>query len=438
MDKRFLLTLVLAALVLVVGQMLFPGPKNPANAPLTASGTSPESTQVNAPPAPGTTSTVVAAPARAESLSARAPRVATAPARADTVPLVTSLASYRFSTVGAAPISASMHEYRALSAEDGKVELARHGVPLVHYQLHLGADTIPLDQLVFTIDSGAATVPGKPSLTFRTQVKGTTVTITYAVAPDTYLLNVSGQVQGAGAQRGELLVTLPHGLRSNEADSADDQRNLALVTKPVNDGVESFSFSKLAKLDSNETHAQNGPLAWVASKSKYFLVALIAGQHPFSGAVLSPFGAPRTTTSQSAVVFVPVQSTGHFVFQIYAGPQEWHRLVALGQDFTQINKYGSIFSPIIQPFTVIIMQVLLWMHSHLLIAYGWVVVIFGVGLRLLMWPLNQKAMRTSLRMQRLQPELQALQKKYKNSPEKQHAEMMRLYKEHNMSPFSPL
>src|SRR5690348_16269143 len=189
MDKRFLLTLVLAALVLIVGQMIFPGPKHPVNAPLTASGASPDSTQVNAPPAPGTTSTVVAAPARAESLSAPPPRVAAAPARADTATIVTSLATYHFSTVGAAPISASMHEYRALSASDGKVELARHGVPLVHYQLHLGADTIPLDQLVFTVDSGAATASRTPSLTFRTQVKGAMVTITYAVAPETYLLN---------------------------------------------------------------------------------------------------------------------------------------------------------------------------------------------------------------------------------------------------------
>jgi YidC/Oxa1 family membrane protein insertase len=47
-------------------------------------------------------------------------------------------------------------------------------------------------------------------------------------------------------------------------------------------------------------------------------------------------------------------------------------------------------------------------------------------------------MRSSLKMQRIQPELQALQKKYKSQPEKQQAEMMKLYKEHGMSPLSPL
>jgi YidC/Oxa1 family membrane protein insertase len=41
-------------------------------------------------------------------------------------------------------------------------------------------------------------------------------------------------------------------------------------------------------------------------------------------------------------------------------------------------------------------------------------------------------------MQRIQPELTAIQKRYKNQPEKQQAEIFKLYKEHGMSPFSPL
>ena len=44
-------------------------------------------------------------------------------------------------------------------------------------------------------------------------------------------------------------------------------------------------------------------------------------------------------------------------------------------------------------------------------------VLFGVLIRLALWPLNQRAMRTSIKMQRLQPELQAIQKKYKDDPE---------------------
>jgi YidC/Oxa1 family membrane protein insertase len=47
-------------------------------------------------------------------------------------------------------------------------------------------------------------------------------------------------------------------------------------------------------------------------------------------------------------------------------------------------------------------------------------------------------MRSSLKMQRLQPELQAVQERYKNDREKQQQEMMKVYRDHGMSPLSPL
>jgi YidC/Oxa1 family membrane protein insertase len=67
-----------------------------------------------------------------------------------------------------------------------------------------------------------------------------------------------------------------------------------------------------------------------------------------------------------------------------------------------------------------------------------VLVIFGVVIRLMLWPLNQKAMRTSIQMQRLQPELAEVQKRYKSDPEKQREALVKLYQSHGMSPLSPL
>jgi YidC/Oxa1 family membrane protein insertase len=92
----------------------------------------------------------------------------------------------------------------------------------------------------------------------------------------------------------------------------------------------------------------------------------------------------------------------------------------------------------VQPFVTIVMRALLWMKHTTNLSYGWVLVLFGVLIRLALWPLNQRAMRTSIAMQRLQPELQAIQKKYKEDPRKQQEVIMKVYKEHGMSPLSPL
>jgi YidC/Oxa1 family membrane protein insertase len=58
--------------------------------------------------------------------------------------------------------------------------------------------------------------------------------------------------------------------------------------------------------------------------------------------------------------------------------------------------------------------------------------------RIAMWPLNQTAMKSSMRMQELQPLLSEVQKRYKSDPQRMSAETMKLYKDHGMSPFSPL
>ena len=103
-----------------------------------------------------------------------------------------------------------------------------------------------------------------------------------------------------------------------------------------------------------------------------------------------------------------------------------------------MNPYAGLLHPVVQPFATIVMRVLLWMKATFRLNYGWVLVIFGVVIRVALWPLNQKAMRTSIQMQRLQPELNAIQKKYKNDPEKQRDAMMKVYQDHGMSPFSPM
>jgi YidC/Oxa1 family membrane protein insertase len=74
------------------------------------------------------------------------------------------------------------------------------------------------------------------------------------------------------------------------------------------------------------------------------------------------------------------------------------------------------------------------MHVNLRLAYGWVLVLFGVAVRTVLWPLNQKAMKSSMAMQALQPELKSLQDRYKSDPQKMQQEMMRLYKEHGVNP----
>jgi YidC/Oxa1 family membrane protein insertase len=157
-------------------------------------------------------------------------------------------------------------------------------------------------------------------------------------------------------------------------------------------------------------------------------------------------GGPRTATSSSLLgrsqvatrtavaLTLPVPPAGDFTYDLYVGPLEYRRLAQLGHDLDDANPYGGFLRPIIQPVSVLVVNILIWMHDRLSLAYGWVLIIFGVLVRALLWPLNQRAMESSIRMQAVAPLLKQVQDRYKNEPERLQREMMRLYKEHNVNP----
>lgn len=68
------------------------------------------------------------------------------------------------------------------------------------------------------------------------------------------------------------------------------------------------------------------------------------------------------------------------------------------------------------------------------ISYGIAIIVFTIIIRIILLPLNIKQMRSQLKMTDLQPEMQKLQKKYKNDPQKLNTEMMKLYQEEGVNP----
>lgn len=68
--------------------------------------------------------------------------------------------------------------------------------------------------------------------------------------------------------------------------------------------------------------------------------------------------------------------------------------------------------------------------------YGLAIILFTLLIKILMLPLSIKQQKTMIKSQKLQEKIKILQFKYKNDQEKLSQEMMRLYKEENMSPFS--
>ena len=195
----------------------------------------------------------------------------------------------------------------------------------------------------------------------------------------------------------------------------------------------------LAKLDPAEPATLSGPFQWAALKSKYFVTGLLAGDTTggISGATATalPDPAGKKPTAARIRVSLPVSPAGDFRYTVYAGPMEYDRLARLGHNFDDVNPYGYPgLRTLIRLFAVPVRWLLVWMHEHLLLSYGVVLIVFGLLVRLLLWPLNQKAMRANMKMQEVQPLMKDIQERHKEDPQRMQQEMFKLYKEHGVNP----
>ena len=427
MDRRVLIAVLLMLVVAIAPSLIWP-PKpadrrvaEPADSVAAAPDVPP------AAPAGGARDTVVTPP----------PTRPPAQAPADTVWVTSPLYRFGFSTRGAGLVVAELSQYRSFARGDtGRlVQLVPPGAALLTHALVAGGDTVRLDDWTFRASASAVAVqdaPGRLELTARRE--GAEIRLTYDFAPDRYVFGLTGQVTGLGPSGAQLLVGLGRGLRSVEADSADDFRNFALVTR--NTRTESERFSSV---DSGEVEVLDGPFGWAGVKSKYFFAAVLAieaNQPPFSGAVMRGVQEARRAAPRAEVLLTrPLPPDGAFRYQVYAGPMDQKRLARIGHGLDDANPYGWIFRPIVQPVSVFVVDILLWMHEQLNLEYGWVLIIFGVLVRLALWPLNQKAMESGIRMQAVAPLIKEIQERHKNEPERLQREMLRIYREHKVNPF---
>ena len=68
--------------------------------------------------------------------------------------------------------------------------------------------------------------------------------------------------------------------------------------------------------------------------------------------------------------------------------------------------------------------------------YGVAIILITILIKLLFWPIQAKSIKSMKEMQKFQPLMQKIREKYKDNMQKQNEELMKLYKEHKINPFS--
>lgn len=430
MDRRVLLAVLLMMTVLIVPALFLKRNRPPVVQPGAVTTTPVDSAR----PSP----TLGAAPPTAPPVR-RSTDSVTPPE--DTIVVKGPLYQYSFSTRGARMIGAELEEYPSMRPDERgrRAQILRPESDFLVTGLLVGRDTISFADWHFVPSSPRVDVTGQSQLNFTTERSGVGISLTYTFRADNYLVDVSGQVKGLSAEGATLLVGMGPGLRNTEADSTEHFRELGVVVKNGK-----ASLTRFGSLKPSQPILFSGPFEWVGVKSKYFLTAVLALDTTSSGQMGGISGGSAVTTDvlhktptvASVRIGMPIPGSGLFRYQVYAGPMEYPRLRAIGHDFDDVNPYGwPGIRTIVRPVALGARSLLVWMHTKVGLAYGLGLIMFGVLIRILLWPLNQKAMRSTMAMQAIQPMIKELQDKHKGDPQKQQQEMFKLYKEHNVNPF---
>src|SRR5213080_3361541 len=115
-------------------------------------------------------------------------------------------------------------------------------------------------------------------------------------------------------------------------------------------------------------------------------------------------------------------------FEIYAGPKLYHRLAQLPHNEAEVMDFGMF--KIVCQFLLNFMNLLhSWLHD-----YGLAILALTTVIKLVLWPIQNKANRSMRQMAALSPKMQELREKYKDDPTRMNQEVMKLYKDYGINP----
>ena len=198
-----------------------------------------------------------------------------------------------------------------------------------------------------------------------------------------------------------------------------------------------------AKSKEPEEKEFNGRIDWLNVRNKYF-TAIIAPKNPngVDGAYIrgtrEEERADGVKEIYSGRLIIPFRNTDFEsnTFNIYIGPVDYDILKEYGDNFEAIVNFGSIFGItfLVRPIAeYVLLPLFTFLHSFIP-NYGFVIIVFSIIIKVVLYPLTKQSMQSMKKMQMLQPKITEIKEKYKDDAQKTNKETMKLYSTYGVNP----
>jgi YidC/Oxa1 family membrane protein insertase len=355
----------------------------------------------------------------------------------------TKLYTAKFTTKGGELKSFVLKKYQY--SEGGNIELLPSGTP-PSLNLSFPDSALSLSAFNFEVNKDAllldeATSTGAIDFTLNT-ASGSQIIKRYRFYNDRYNFDLEFEITNLSQLDlgRKYLFVWSSGLRSTEKNRSEDLSYFSAYSMMGTELAETKSFQqpKGAEVGIMQ-ESGSGETKWVATRTKYFVAALVPISISGSGFVASGQrrvefrGKERFETKNINVSLeMPIEKGTSLKdkFMVYVGPIDYHTLKSYKIGLENIVNLGW---KIIRPFSIAVLW--LFVNLHKVIAnYGVVIILFTILIKIAFHPLTHKSTKSMMKMQELQPRLSELKEKYKKDPAKLNQETMKLYKQGGVNP----
>lgn len=184
------------------------------------------------------------------------------------------------------------------------------------------------------------------------------------------------------------------------------------------------------------------PFEWFELTGKYFSYIIAPqGENFHISAIKEGSEKEKNLTSSSYLARTYQDGQITDIFNIYLGPQLKNKMNVFNRP--QDNSFGvkdlyfekGLESGGMFNWLQIVLKWFMTLFYSIIPNWGVSIILLTLFIKILLFPLQQKSLKSSARMGEVSPKLKEIKEKYKDDPEKMNAATMALYKEADIHPF---
>ncbi len=196
---------------------------------------------------------------------------------------------------------------------------------------------------------------------------------------------------------------------------------------------EQVSYCKLAKSNIQDISGQ--PIEWMAHSSQFFNSALLAKNQPFTGGVFETIMLEEDDEDLKKLhsqIKIPYSSDAKpFEMELFVGPKEYKTLAAYNNEFEYTVPYGW---SIIGTVNRYIIRPIFGFLGRFIGNQGIIILVLTLIVKLLLYPLTYRMLYSQSKMSALKPQIEKIKEKFKDEPQQQQMETMKMYREFGVNP----